>query len=352
MGDFELFLNGNFHRVILPSPTGDKVTFYVTKDNKAQVWVLDLVKNAITAKIELFFTETDADPNTILSNYVGRHKMMQWSPDGNYLALAANLQSAEHSLLLYDFAAHEIRTLADHVQHIGLVDWSPDSHSIVYVTLPTLGPSVPYASTWGATIDGDYQPIADKLAELVSPKIRSGSIILDAGCGEGYYLQQLIQTMALTSEFQPNIMGYDISKWAVQAAARRFPAAWLVGMPDFPLDGELFAGRGKFNRIQGMIRDGWEGLSFHAFDVPSELPFAERVEILGKLSLPAHCELVKHEVITGTDEMKAAAWRVILSHGGEGVVDAASPVGEGIVHGQDETGRELSEGPARIHKGR
>jgi len=160
MGDFELFLNGAFDRVILPSPTGDKVAFYVTKDDKAQVWVLDLVNNAITAKIELFFTETDADPTTILSNYLWRHKMMQWSPDGSYLALAANLQSSEHSLLLYDFTAHELSTLAEHVQHIGLVDWSPDSHSIVYVTLPTLGPSVPYASVWAATIDGDYQPIA------------------------------------------------------------------------------------------------------------------------------------------------------------------------------------------------
>ena len=109
------------------------------------------------------------------------------------------------------------------------------------------------------------------------------------------------------------------------------PAAWLVGMPDFPLDGELFAGRGKFNQIQGMIRDGWEGLSFQAFDVPSELPFVDRVEALQSLSLPAHCELVKHETIASTDKMKAAAWRVILSCGGEGVVvrNPASPYKSG-----------------------
>ncbi len=161
MGDFELFLNGAFDRIILPSPAGDQVAFYVTKDHKAQVWVLDLVKNAITAKIDLFLTETDADPKTILSNYLWRHKMMQWSPDGNFLALAANLQSSEHSLLLYDFTAHEISTLAGHKQHIGLIDWSPDSHSVVYVTLPTLGPTVTNSFVWAATIEGQYLPIVD-----------------------------------------------------------------------------------------------------------------------------------------------------------------------------------------------
>lgn len=97
------------------------------------------------------------------------------------------------------------------------------------------------------------------------------------------------------------------------------PAAWLVGMPDFPIDGELFAGRGKFNQIQGMIRDGWKGLSFHAFDVPSELPFAERVDVLQSLSLPAHCELVKHETVADERAMKVAAWKNVLT-GGEGVV--------------------------------
>ena len=108
------------------------------------------------------------------------------------------------------------------------------------------------------------------------------------------------------------------------------PAAWLVGMPDFPLDGELFAGRGKFNQIQGMIRDGWEGLSFQAFDVPSALPFADRVEILNKLSLPAHCELVKHETVADERAMKAAAWKEVLA-GGEGVVvrNPASPYKSG-----------------------
>ena len=75
---------------------------------------------------------------------------------------------------------------------------------------------------------GHYEPIAVKLAELVSPLLGDDSIIVDAGCGEGYYLQQLVSHIAPGTGSQPAIIGFDISKWAVQAAARRFSATWLV----------------------------------------------------------------------------------------------------------------------------
>lgn len=43
--------------------------------------------------------------------------------------------------------------------------------------------------------------------------------VLDAGCGEGYYLRQLA---AAATEARPlALAGLDISKWAVQAAAKR-----------------------------------------------------------------------------------------------------------------------------------
>lgn len=52
---------------------------------------------------------------------------------------------------------------------------------------------------------------------------------LDAGCGEGYYLRKLAGAAAGTSPL--SLMGLDISKWAVLAAAKQdtHQASWVVG---------------------------------------------------------------------------------------------------------------------------
>lgn len=75
---------------------------------------------------------------------------------------------------------------------------------------------------------GHYAPIAERLAEILAPLIRSDSTIVDAGCGEGYYLQQLQERLSSANGFAPPMIGLDISKWAVQAATRRLAATWLV----------------------------------------------------------------------------------------------------------------------------
>ena len=78
---------------------------------------------------------------------------------------------------------------------------------------------------------GHYLPIAQAVSRAVlgaaSPV--DNFSCLDAGCGEGYYLRQLIaaagQSSALTAT-----LGVDISKWAVMAAAKRDKTTtWLVG---------------------------------------------------------------------------------------------------------------------------
>ncbi|MCA1771619.1 MAG: methyltransferase domain-containing protein, partial [Halomonas sp.] len=55
---------------------------------------------------------------------------------------------------------------------------------------------------------------------------------LDAGCGDGFYLREL--TNAVASETPLALMGLDISKWAVQAAAKQDnkqapQSRWVVG---------------------------------------------------------------------------------------------------------------------------
>ena len=70
---------------------------------------------------------------------------------------------------------------------------------------------------------GYYAPIAQKVAELAAPL--APLAVLDAGCGEGYYLTQLQQALP-----QTEFAGIDISKDAVRfAAVRNKHALWLTG---------------------------------------------------------------------------------------------------------------------------
>ncbi|WLD56848.1 methyltransferase domain-containing protein [Salinispirillum sp. LH 10-3-1] len=62
---------------------------------------------------------------------------------------------------------------------------------------------------------GHYQPLADGLLETAQPSSGKDSVLLDLGCGEGYYTEQL---HALP---WAHTYGLDISKPAVIAATRR-----------------------------------------------------------------------------------------------------------------------------------
>lgn len=79
---------------------------------------------------------------------------------------------------------------------------------------------------------GVYQPIADAVAEATLADLAPGTTTrcLDAGCGEGYYLRQL----AAAANQHGNalaLLGLDISKWAVLAAAKQdgHTIQWVVG---------------------------------------------------------------------------------------------------------------------------
>ncbi len=69
---------------------------------------------------------------------------------------------------------------------------------------------------------GFYRCFSDRLNALVQKwmNIRN-PVILDAGCGEGYYTGRLIDYLK-KSGFSPQAYGFDISKFAVKAAAKRY----------------------------------------------------------------------------------------------------------------------------------
>ncbi|SNY98982.1 putative RNA methyltransferase [Halomonas sp. hl-4] len=85
---------------------------------------------------------------------------------------------------------------------------------------------------------GCYQPIADAVSLAVFEHAKhetshdAGLSCLDAGCGDGYYLRALAN--AVSREKPLALMGLDISKWAVQAAAKQDnkqtpQSSWVVG---------------------------------------------------------------------------------------------------------------------------
>ena len=67
---------------------------------------------------------------------------------------------------------------------------------------------------------GYYQPLADKLADLITQYSEASSITLfDAGCGEGYYLNHILNLLE-NARLSCLGLGCDISKVAVQKAAK------------------------------------------------------------------------------------------------------------------------------------
>lgn len=88
---------------------------------------------------------------------------------------------------------------------------------------------------------GLYQLFSDKLNELVLENSSDGTApqVLDAGCGEGYYTARL---QAYLSEHHKKaaIAGFDISKFAVKAAAKQYKTIeFAVGsIFDIPADND------------------------------------------------------------------------------------------------------------------
>lgn len=95
---------------------------------------------------------------------------------------------------------------------------------------------------------GHYRPIADAVSQkLLSAGTGAESVqhYLDAGCGEGYYLRALLEA---ASGLRLSVLGLDISKWAIQSAAKQDKAgqvAWIVASnaniptPSASMDGVL-----------------------------------------------------------------------------------------------------------------
>jgi DNA ligase-1 len=125
-------------------------------------------------------------------------------------------------------------------------------------------------------------------------------------------------------------MAEKLDGWRVVWTGARFitregnvldaPDWFKAGMPETPLDGELFAGRGMFNSIQTLMANGWHGLTYQIFDAPAQnSPFRARIAYLRTLMLPPHAEIVPHIRCRDTEHLIDFA-DAVVANGGEGAV--------------------------------
>lgn len=73
---------------------------------------------------------------------------------------------------------------------------------------------------------GHYQPLADGVADIITSYLpqRGERVVVDAGCGEGYYLRRLRHLLAESGQDAGTVLcGMDISKHGVRIAAKRDP---------------------------------------------------------------------------------------------------------------------------------
>ncbi|AKQ69484.1 DNA ligase (ATP) [Myxococcus hansupus] len=106
------------------------------------------------------------------------------------------------------------------------------------------------------------------------------------------------------------------------------PEWFTAGLPDFPLDGELFGGRKRFQRTVSVVRrqdrsDDWKELSFVAFDAPGvEGTFEARLERCRQWmedTRPAYAKWHEHARCGGTAHLREELARV-EALGGEGLM--------------------------------
>ncbi len=106
------------------------------------------------------------------------------------------------------------------------------------------------------------------------------------------------------------------------------PDWFVAGMPDFPLDGELWVARKAFQRTISVVRrqdrsEHWKTVRFVVFDAPAmPAPFEERLAFFNdhlKQHALTYARPLEHERVRNLDHLREELERV-ESLGGEGLM--------------------------------
>lgn len=149
---------------------------------------------------------------------------------------------------------------------------------------------------------------------------------------EVYLPQEKSSRSFLLSEKYDGIRALWTGKELLTRSGNRINAPqWFTDdLPDFVIDGELWAGYGQFSRIQSLLHQqqpddhAWDNIQYMVFDMPQErLSFASRYQSLTNwfaMQTPAaHIGLVQHRLVNNQAEINLALEQII-SKGGEGVI--------------------------------
>lgn len=133
------------------------------------------------------------------------------------------------------------------------------------------------------------QPPALMLANLYSSQIHKSNLM-------HYWV----------SEKYDGVRAYWNGEQFISRQGNAYPAPhWYIkDLPAYPLDGELWLGRGQFDQLSGIVRtqtpndDHWKSVRFMVFDLPADKgKFDQRLQALKSLQaskeLPAWVEVVK-----------------------------------------------------------
>ena len=162
---------------------------------------------------------------------------------------------------------------------------------------------------------GVTQPLLNGIAEIIAA--RPSDIVLDAGCGDGFYLGNLARQSGFDA------YGVDISIPAVDAAARRYPGyEWIVANADrfVPYADGSFSivlsitarmNAGEFRRV--LREDGRLLVALPAPDDLIELRGAGRDRVARTVEAFArHFTLAGQRRVTSVADLDAAAVRDVL----------------------------------------
>ena len=133
------------------------------------------------------------------------------------------------------------------------------------------------------------------------------------------------------SEKYDGVRGYwDAEKLLTRGGqVINMPAWFTAGWPKTPLDGELWAGRGRFSAAVSTVRQqtpddaAWRGMRFMVFDLPADSGvFNDRIQTLSKLLAQLALPWVQAVAQTRTASQPALQARLLqtVREGGEGLV--------------------------------
>lgn len=108
---------------------------------------------------------------------------------------------------------------------------------------------------------------------LCSEKLDGMRALWDGGISRGMGCRDVPYANTLKHDryvHEPKATGL----WTRLGQPIQAPDWWLDCLPNYPLDGELYAGRGRFQEVMSTckklqpVREEWEKIQYHVFDIP------------------------------------------------------------------------------------